>query len=92
MEVLAVRPKLGKLPLLFPEIFVTFYQTRPYDVDNAYSAAKALVDALKVKIYGNQRGAGVIADDDAKHLKTYRVEVVKVKKIMEEKTTIRIVE
>lgn len=61
-----VRKKLGKLPLKYASIIITFYCIAEIDLDNMYTAAKPLVDALKIRVSSNKPGLGVIEDDKRK--------------------------
>lgn len=85
MEQVALqRTKLGKLPIPYAKVTITFYATHLMDYDGAYNAAKPLLDALKSK-----DGAGVIVDDSPKYIDLL-VEQVKVRHKPEERVRIEV--
>ncbi|MFH2013545.1 MAG: hypothetical protein ABIJ17_01075 [Patescibacteria group bacterium] len=61
-QVMIIRNKLGKLPLLNPKITIVFHVVRQFDLDGAYNAAKPILDGLKVD------WAGLIVDDSPKYI------------------------
>ena len=81
-------------PLHRPQITVTFRAIKPFDEgDNLHFAIKPLIDALKVPRStksGEVIGAGVIEDDDPKHIPAPIVKQIKVKHRGEEGVTILI--
>jgi len=84
MQIMINRKKLGKLPLIKPEIKFIFYMCKPYDLDGAYNAAKPLLDSLKIWKSKNNPGMGIITDDDDKNL-SYCVLTKKVYSVKEER-------
>lgn len=84
-------PGRFKEPLPKAAVTITYHAIRRIDRDNRYTAAKPIVDALKVWISKRKeiRGAGVIIDDDDEYLEL-NTKLEHVSKIADEHVSITI--
>lgn len=76
--------KRPEIPLKIPKIAIKYYTIHLLDFDNAYTAAKPLVDGL--------RDAGILKNDDLKNLPSFQVTQEKVSHREDEHVEIEIAE